>query len=228
MERMPYNVGTQTQDCVTYTTGPYFDFLTLNAYGSGDSLIQSVEQDGSRENWLMQYGWKYNSTVLDAYNTSADFVVTESDGAGNRYLGFNMNEFPGSSKAFRKSVACLFDKETFLASDAAFSNAISENQFVAHSDWRASETGALFDCIGMTQDQRRAYATGKLQEEGWSVDGSWTTFPLVNLVGPNNESLPLNDSAWKIFAPNRDYDELRAGAAAVSYTHLTLPTNREV
>ena len=181
----------------------------------------------------------YNDTVLETYNSSADFVVTESEGAGTRYMGFNMNEFPGSSKAFRKSVSCLFDKETFLASDATFSHASSENQFVAHSEWRTNVTnGALFDCMGMTQDERRAYATGKLQEEGWSVDGSWTDFPLINLTGPNNESLPLNDSAWKILAPHRPpgspfkffffYGELLAGAAeqiAQDLTDFGIPIN---
>ena len=50
----------------------------------------------------MQFMWKYNDTVLDTYKSSADFVVAESEGAGTRYMGFNMNEFPGSSKAFRK------------------------------------------------------------------------------------------------------------------------------
>ena len=78
------------------------------------------------------------------------------------------------------------------------------------------------------QDKIESYLNNQLMDKGWSIDISELSGHLLyNLYSDNVELNHENGSSILFPKANADI-EIIPLLSAVSYTHLTLPTNREV
>ena len=195
-------------------------FLKNVAWSSGNT-IDSGTFDGQEFVKVMSYTSGANIEPLLRLN---------SDSGSNQYTTRRSNDGTGSDQAnatFFKANATGGDTANAVFTTATIKGISTERKLAIINQVAVDETG-----VASGDEPRRAYSAGvwfNSSDKITSVQiynnstGSFTSGDFISVWGASSDTVTDEKTTLTNVPANTRYEE-----TAVSYTHLTLPTNREV